>query len=523
MLQLTPSFFILHSSLFIAAGISMNLFQLDFIQGKTDAADYGEIVHSLTDTATERQIITLSLSGDKLQGISNYSREPRRLTFECFADAWITEYLLSGTYEHERYISHYEVKLYRDTVLVFSGIIDTSQIKDSGADQPLQFLCYDKLKLLSLFADLTQLYSLTAGYTAPQILGYFLAKIEAAIPVSIPYSSTLFAIPSLDISGSTYGDMKQLSATDYSEMNTLPEGGGYTWTWTSDSWTTPKFGYIVNTPANVITFIFANKQYVKGLYPNGDGTFTVTYQARYLARIHTYYNGICAHVFEYENTTDWQGFLFGPSSESDIAFRQFFVDNGFAEDVYDDVVNPEDSMDSHYAAWAIDEVVYSAYHGETFPTELHPGKYYIERKGTELTNCLQVLQVALMLYNATLVCTAAGTLALISKHPASATPIAIANTDVISISRSRQRPELPETSIFDVLAGDTTILQSISKDYLLLYHASIWMADIIIDRIDAYALALHTHITVNSITYYIVELEKDFINDEYKVKAWQTS
>jgi len=42
-----------------------NQFKVDFIMGKTDAADYGQIKHSMTDTAIDRKIITLSVSADK--------------------------------------------------------------------------------------------------------------------------------------------------------------------------------------------------------------------------------------------------------------------------------------------------------------------------------------------------------------------------------------------------------------------------------------------------------------------------
>ncbi|MDP3113240.1 MAG: hypothetical protein Q8M98_00560, partial [Candidatus Cloacimonadaceae bacterium] len=66
-----------------------NFFKVDFIQGKTNATDYGQIKHSLTDTAASRAIISLSVSADKLQTVSNYSREPKRLIFECFPTIWI--------------------------------------------------------------------------------------------------------------------------------------------------------------------------------------------------------------------------------------------------------------------------------------------------------------------------------------------------------------------------------------------------------------------------------------------------
>ena len=105
-----------------------NLFKIDFIQGKTDASDYNQVKHSLEDTATNRAIISLSVSADKLQSVSNYSREPKRLVFECFPTTWIEENILSGNNEHERYLSHFEVRVYRDNSLFFIGIIDTSQL-----------------------------------------------------------------------------------------------------------------------------------------------------------------------------------------------------------------------------------------------------------------------------------------------------------------------------------------------------------------------------------------------------------
>ena len=98
-----------------------NLFKVDFIQGKTDATDYNQVKHSLEDTTTNRSIISLSVSADKLQSVSNYSREPKRLVFECFPTTWIQDNILSGSNEHERYISHFEVKVYRDGALFFTG------------------------------------------------------------------------------------------------------------------------------------------------------------------------------------------------------------------------------------------------------------------------------------------------------------------------------------------------------------------------------------------------------------------
>lgn len=51
----------------------MNLFRVDFIQGKTDAVDYLQIKHSLVDYEGERAIMSLSISPEKLQSVSNYA------------------------------------------------------------------------------------------------------------------------------------------------------------------------------------------------------------------------------------------------------------------------------------------------------------------------------------------------------------------------------------------------------------------------------------------------------------------
>ena len=173
-----------------------NLFKIDFIQGKTDATDYNQVKHSLIDTATNRAIISLSISADKLQSVSNYTREPKRLVFECLPTTWIQDNILSGNNEHERYVSHFEVKVYRDGALFFTGIIDTSQLSFDVSSGILKITCYDKIKLLSLFSDLTHYYSLTAGYMPIWILGYFIQDIEQRIPISIPYSCLLYTSPS---------------------------------------------------------------------------------------------------------------------------------------------------------------------------------------------------------------------------------------------------------------------------------------------------------------------------------------
>lgn len=502
----------------------MNLFKIDFIQGKTDAEDYGEVVHSLQDTASARVVHTLTLSSDRLSSVSNYAREPKRLEFEVFNDSWITEYLLSGNYEHERYVSHYLVKCYRDTVLIFTGIIDTSNLLFTPADDTVKFLCYDYLKLLSLFADLNKFYSLAGGYTPAQILGYLLQAIETRLSIDLPYSSALFAVPDYSITAADFSEMIQLTQDDLSVMNTIiANGDGWVYNWFGDSYAAPKQGFITSELANTVTYIIAHRKEIQGVYDNGGGSYTYRYKARYFAKIVVFFSGICGYSNEYSNETDWQDSQILPNSDSDLQYRQFFTDNGLDEYVFDDLDEDAELNDTLYEYDYTDNLARSAFSGAVFSPYVHPGKYYETSQGDETANSLRVLQAILLMFRATLRTNAAGVILLQSLELSSPTPVTIAASDVVSISSQRLNSELPDTSVLDVLAGDTTVLQSLVKDYSTSFFAGRWQTTITVDRLSAYSIALNGIITINSASYYVVEVQNDFIADDYKIKAWLLS
>ena len=131
-------------------------------------------------------------------------------------------------------ISHYEIRAYRDDVLIFSGIIDTSNISDNVAEEIVSFLCYDKIKLFSIYNDLQQFYSLSAGYQPWQILAYFAQKITQRIPISVPVSSGFSVPESLIPVPDTVANSVRLQTIDISEMCTKPaNAGGWTYSWDS--------------------------------------------------------------------------------------------------------------------------------------------------------------------------------------------------------------------------------------------------------------------------------------------------
>ena len=491
-----------------------NCFKIDFIQGKTDAPDYNQVKHSLEDSSTNRAIISLSVSADKLQSVSNYSREPKRLVFECFPTVWIQENILSGNNEHERYISHFEVKVYRDEALFFTGIIDTSQLSFDVASGILKISCYDKIKLLSLFSDLTHYYSLSAGYLPQWILAYFMQDIGQKIPVNIPYSSQ-FSLPTLNIGS---GNALTIAHIGFDDLLAFPNPThGWTYSYDGSGWPGPQWGYLIDTIANRMSFVFAYKKVIKATYPS---PATTRYQGRYRGRVYKFFNNICPVVVEYDEKTDWVENLASLENATN-EFIGFFIGNGISESTLYNGLVSVGSIDgrSYGSSQYVNHWIEAHFHGNLFPAKLHPGKAYVNYTD-EQTDNIKVLQAMLMLYNATTFSNPQGQIVFKNKDAYSSTVIDIDADDVVDFVTKRGNPEKPQISSLDILTGDTSQLQNLIKDYLIDFHDSKWSCEATIDSLSKYNLSLQSRIRIQNQIYAITELERNYIEDEYRVKAW---
>ena len=491
-----------------------NCFKIDFIQGKTDAPDYNQVKHSLEDSSSNRAIISLSVSADKLQSVSNYSREPKRLVFECFPTTWIEENILSGDNEHERYISHFEVKVYRDEALFFTGIIDTSQLSFDVASGILKITCYDKIKLLSLFSDLTHYYSLSAGYLPQWILAYFIQDIGQKIPVNIPYSNQ-FSLPTLNIGS---GNALTIAHIGFDDLLAFPNPThGWTYSYDGSGWPGPQWGYLIDTIANRISFIFAYKKVIKATYPSPAAT---GYQGRYRGRIYKFFNNICPVVVEYDEKTDWVEDLASLENATN-EFIGFFIGNGISESTLYNGLVSVGSIDgrSYGSSQYVNHWIEAHFHGNLFPAKLHPGKAYVNYTD-ERTDNIKVLQAMLMLYNATTFSNPQGQIVFKNKDVYASAIIDIDAGDVVDFTTKRGNPEKPQISSLDILTGDTAQLQNLIKDYLIDFHDSKWSCEATIDSLSKYNLTLQSRIRIQNQVYAITELERNYIEDEYKVKAW---
>jgi hypothetical protein len=201
-------------------------------------------------------------------------------------------------------------------------------------------------------------------------------------------------------------------------------------------------------------------------------------------------------------------------------FLSFFTDNGISNTTLMSGLSSTGYLDgrSYGSSQSANHWIEADCYGNIFPSRIHPGKSY-ETYQEEQTDNLKALQTMLMFYNATIFTNAAGQIILKNKDAYSTAIIDIADEDVISFVTKRGNQEKPDIKTIDVLAGDTTQLQGIIKDYLIGFYDSKWSIETTIDKLNQYNLSLLTKIRIRNQVYAITELERDYINDDYKVKA----
>ena len=114
----------------------------------------------------------------------------------------------------------------------------------------------------------------------------------------------------------------------------------------------------------------------------------------------------------------------------------------------------------------------------------------------------------LMLYNATIFSYPQEQIVLNNKGNYASAIMDIADEDVISHIAKRGNQEKPDIKTIDVLAGDTTQLQGIIKDYMISFYDSKWSLETTIDQLSKYNLTLQSKIRIKTKVYAITELER---------------
>lgn len=466
------------------------MYRVDFV----NKDNYGQVLYTLT---LADGLDNVKISAEQIAGADYFAREPRRVEFECFKDAWLEEHILSGIYEHERYISHYELRLYENSMLIFHGIIDTSFTSYDAKTDIISFTCYDKLKLFSVFSELKMLYSLIQGYSPGYCLGYLIQGIENKIVLTIPAQWNNTYTP-LNI------QVSNLEVLTFKWKELLEEF-------------TPWASYSIS----------------KGFYCGDNNLVELRVlivseiaeeskkRVKLLGRKWAFYNRICP--FEVvdqavEEESDW----FDIQADCDAYIFQNTLNY---QNTLTDTISSEDctysisfSSDDFYSDTAPEEKTVN-FSGNAIPINIYPKGFYQNKQ--EQTEKLKVLKAVLMLHNLTVVTDNSGILYLLNKAEANNTLFNINEEDIIEFKKKRVNRSVPDSSTLEVLLGETAKLKEIISAYYIEYFSQKWELEVVIDKLSKYNLHLFDKIQIRGIQYKITELQRDTLNDEYQIKGWQ--
>lgn len=494
------------------------LWKVEFIQTRLGEADYGQVAHVIQDTASNRRILSMSFSPEKLVSISSYVREPQRASFGVWIDAWITDKILSGEHEYERGLNHYGVKIYLDGVIKFSGYLDVSQLSYSPAMAEISLMAYDGLKLFGMCEDLEKVYTLSAGYNPTWLMSYYATAIRNDMGLALPVSVS-FARPDISIPG---GSPISLVEIGYADMLAVPIGTQYSYSQHTASWAGPQWGYRFNLAVGEIVFVFAHAVIMMASF----SSIPQYAQGRIRGRIIKITNAICTEVTEHEHWSDWVGYSNVDTQVEaiqglyDFLMKEVGLGSGdFSNLVGGAVVNPGGNVygSSHWNGNSVTA---------TFSGQVLPAKLQLKNDsagdaefGLKLSH-LRVIQAMMLMWNCSLVAAGMGVM-MRSKEADSVTPVAISQNSVVGTPALRKvAAETPDLSALDVLAGDTTLLKDYVKAYLVEWHAR-WEINLVVDEMAAYELFLGGRFSFMGREYMIMELTRDYEKDEYAVRGWE--
>lgn len=477
------------------------MFRLDFVS----ASDTLTVLHSVSDTDG---LDIVSISPEEISSEDYFVREPRRIEVEVFSDSWIDQYILSGSYEFSRYISQFETRIYREGILFFSGIIDASFLTYDAASDTVHLVLYDRLRLFSVFSDVSMLFALTQGYHPGYCFAYMCQRIMSAVPINIQSVwSGSYSPLSLSVSDLHIMDMpfKEFLRDPQSSL-----GGSYSSHFS--------YGFVERSGRAELWFIRRESQ------DGGDGL----YKPSVFARKWIFYHPTCPFLDEIASkdveSSDWltwdqntqffqstlQDYVGSPATSLQVGSCSYSIPSVLPADYF---------ITQYYDPVTAPISLPVTFTGDPIPTNLYPKGFY-DQKG-EQTECLKVLKAALLIHNLTIVSSISGVLSITGKGDISGNTVQINEYSVTDFSLKRIDRSQPDLSDLNILLGDTSSLQAVLSSYYDSFLSQIWEAEITIDDLSAYTISLFDVIVLRGKSYKVTRLLRDIINDQFVITGWQ--
>ncbi len=473
------------------------MYRIDFV----NKDNYGQVLHSVS---LELGLEDIKISADQISGSDYFAKEPKRLEFTCFIDDWINEFILSGDYEHDRYISLFEVRAYEDNRLFFHGIIDTSFTVFDAKNETVSFTCYDKLRLFTKFAEHKMVYALIQGYNPGYCMGYMIQGIQNTIDINIPaqwnntYSPLNIQIDNLSFLKIKWKEFITPIFTAGWLMHTCFAG------FKTDSYT-------------VFFQILLMAENWGELDSNNNLQFR---RRKIIAKTFQIFNNICPYENKKLNLDVVADFSSNPSqleSQVNHIIRHYQSPLHSSLTLEDRTYNS--SLDTSY--WDINtapENLELYLSGNAIAVNVYAKDFYLNQEPTEK---LKVLKAVLMLHNLTIIPDNYEILYLINKNDTSSISHLIEDEDIIEFKKKRINRSNPDISVFDVLMGESIALKELISSYYQSYFAQVWEIETVIDNLSKYKLQVFHKLQIRGISIRITQVQKDLKNDEYIIKGWQ--
>jgi hypothetical protein len=451
----------------------------------------------------------IKLNAEKIAGSSYFAKEPRRVEFECLNDSWINDNILSGTYEFEKYISMFFIKLFEHDTCIFTGIIDCSFVNHDSKTDIVRFTCYDFIRLLSKYSDLKTIYSLVQGYHPGYIFGIFMQSIENRLGISVSHTWSHGWTPS----NIQKENLVLIQIPWRKVLRTFRN-------WNGDL--IVKSGFRILT-GNIPEFkLLIYKEHVD----NGDTQFKV------YARTYRFYNNICILQITDSDVDEKSGRIPTSNTEELDSTKNEIMADYLDTDTWDHLgilyqngntysFNiPESDIVNGYESWqSVSEHLDVTFTGNVIAYNIHPKGFY--NAGGESTEQLKVVKAILMLHNLTIISQPSGNIRLINKNDANNNLIVVEKADIIEFKRKRINRTVPDTSTLDCLIGDLNLLKNILSDSYISILSQIWELTSTIDNLQKYNISLFDRIQIEDKQYKVTELQRDTKENEYKLKAWE--
>ena len=483
------------------------MYRIDFINSNN------AILHSLT---IESGLDNINISAEKITGSDFFAKEPKRIEFTHPLNDWINQYIMSGNYEYERFISHFRVRFYavqtgHTLSLQFTGVIDTSFLAYNEEDETVSFVAYDYIKLLSVYSDQKMLYALVNGYHPGYCFGYLVQRINQKLPFNIQVqwngTYTVQAVNAMSVQIASLPWKEHLADIRAYGLNPHENFAGF------------------GVSGGFVTFqIFMSNMLVS----NGQ------HSVKIFAKTYIFYNNIC--VYEDKNgtiDTETNKYTYENMAQLTQEINKLKGNRYQAGSVMPSISHNINTYTSNVSAsaWisnsAPDHISIN-FTGNPVPANLFPRGFYDGKN--EQTEMLKVLKAALVLHNLTITCNNYGVLTLCNKNDLSVSGVAInINTDNITeFNKKRKNREEINPTILDCLMGDSKALKDYISEYYNNFLTQIWEINITVschceELADEaiYSFKLFDIIKINGVFYKITSLRPDLNNESIEIIAWE--